>query len=56
MIFRYVPHARVQDYQSLGWVIVGSRENNPHSFWAIPMRWIGEGDPQEPRKQEARAQ
>lgn len=52
MIFRFVPHDRVQAYQSLGWIDRGPSPGH-HGAHSRVMRWEGEGEPIEPSRTHA---
>jgi Bacterial dnaA protein helix-turn-helix len=52
MIFRYVVHARVDDYLKLGWLATPALEGTYHGYWSVLMRWICPSCPPiEPRDQ-----
>lgn len=52
MIFlRYVPHARVSEYTSLGWTDEGAINVVPHGFYSSLMRWEGESPPEPASKE-----
>lgn len=48
MIFRYVVHSLIPDYEALGWVNTGVLLGTHHGFHADLLEWHGEGEPQEP--------
>lgn len=47
MIFRYVPHAMVRNYELLGWKDRGYVPGH-HGVWSRIMIWQGKGEPIEP--------
>lgn len=49
MIFRFVPHDRVDAYAKLGWIDRGPSPGH-HGAHSNVMRWEGEGEPIEPAR------
>lgn len=45
--FQYVPHARVEAFQALGWVAKGPAPG-AHGEWSVVMEWKGAGEPPQP--------
>jgi hypothetical protein len=43
--FHYVPHDKIEAFIAQGWVIVSRLENTPHGFYAVFMKWEGQGEP-----------
>lgn len=48
MIFRYVVHALVDLYESLGWTRLDGLDGTHHGAYSSLMRWDGTGEPKEP--------
>lgn len=48
MIFRYVIHSRVHEYEALGWTRLEDLDGTHHGVWSALMRWEGSGEPKEP--------
>jgi hypothetical protein len=48
VIFRYVVHSRVHQYESLGWTRLDGLDETHHGHHAALMRWDGQGEPKEP--------
>lgn len=51
MIFRYVPHARVPDYERLGWINTDALAGCHHGEHAELLKWPDDGEPVEPPRE-----
>lgn len=47
--FRYVIHSKIPAYQAAGWTIDNDFSGSHHGAYAVIMRWVGEGEPEEPK-------
>lgn len=45
--YRYVPHARVEEYEALGWIDCGMCPGH-HGVYSRRMKWEREEEPREP--------
>lgn len=46
---RYVSHARVPQYEALGWAVAGDGSRmGAHAAYSCLMKWVGGGLPAEP--------
>jgi hypothetical protein len=43
--FKYVPHENVSEYLLKGWEVADSLNGTNHGFFAVLMKWAGEGEP-----------
>lgn len=48
MLWRHVPHARIEDYLRLGWMVEIPVRWTRHDVHSVPMRWRCDCRPVEP--------
>lgn len=46
---KHIPHALVPDYEQLGWKVEVPVRWTNHDFYSVPMRWLCDCPPAEPR-------
>lgn len=53
LYYRYVPHARVEEYEALGWIDCGLCPGH-HGVYSRRMKWERQEEVREPEQEEGR--